>query len=69
MTTEKERLKNLFIALTEKLKDNVTDIEIKDNKAIFELSIHKPHIDYKEYIELPVTKNFLDRYCFTDFNC
>ncbi len=68
MTKEKERLKNLYIALTEKLKENVTNIEIKDNKAVFELYIHKPHIDYKEYIELPVTKEFLERYCFTDFN-
>lgn len=68
MTKEKERLRNLCIALAEKLKENVTDIDIKNGKAIFELSIHKPHIDYKEYIELPVNNEFLDRYCFTDFN-
>lgn len=64
MTEEKERLRKLYIALAEKIKENVTDIEIKDGKAIFELSVHKPHIDYKEYIELPVTDEFLERYCF-----
>jgi hypothetical protein len=64
MTEEKERLRKLYIALTEKIKENVTNIETKDGKAIFELSVHKPHIDYKEYIELPVTDEFLERYCF-----
>jgi hypothetical protein len=63
MTEEKERLRKLYIALTEKIKENVTNIETKDGKAIFELSVHKPHIDYKEYIELPVTDEFLERYC------
>ena len=66
MTEEKERLRKLYIALTEKIKENVTDIEIKDDKVIFELSVHKPHIDYKEYIELPITDEFLERYGFTN---
>ena len=64
MEVEKERLKNTIIALAEELKKNVIDVQIKNNKAVFEILEQKPHITFKDYVEFPMTKEFLERYCF-----
>lgn len=64
MEMEKERLKDTIIALAEELKKNVIDVQIKDNKAVFEILEQKPHITFKDYVEIPVADWFLDRYCF-----
>ena len=66
MEVEKERLKNTIIALAEELKKNVIDVQIKDNKAVFEILEQKPHITFKDYVEFPMTKEFLERYSFSE---
>lgn len=60
MTEEKERLLMLVISLVEKIKENVIDIDIFDRKIVVKTQTGKN----TDYIELPMTKEFLERYCF-----
>ena len=59
---EEERLKQIFICLSEKLKGNVIDVKINDDKAVFAIKVEKPHISFTEYVEMPLTKWFLENY-------
>lgn len=62
MTEEKERLLMLIISLVEKIKENVIDIDIFDNKIVVKTQTGKN----TDFIELPMTKEFLERYCFNE---
>ena len=62
MTEEKERLLMLIISLVEKIKENVIDIDIFDNKIVVKTQTGKN----TDFIELPITKEFLERYSFSE---
>ena len=62
MTEEKEILLMVIISLVEKIKENVIDIDIFDNKIVVKTQIGKN----TDFIELPMTKEFLERYCFDE---
>ena len=62
MTEEKERLLMLIISLVEKIKENVIDIDIFDNKIVVKTQTGKN----TDFIELAMTKEFLERYSFSE---
>ena len=62
MTEEKERLLMLIISLVEKIKENVVDIDIFDDKIVVKTQTGKN----TDFIELPMTKEFLERYSFIE---
>lgn len=64
MEVEKERLRELYIALAERLMSgDITGLHIQGDKAIFKIEVVKPHITYTETISLPIADWFLERYC------
>lgn len=64
MEVDKERLRELYIALAEKLRGgDISSLDMRGDSAVFRIEVVKPHITYTETVELPVAGWFLERYC------
>lgn len=62
---EKERLRELIISIINRIKDNVVDVKLGDNEVQFEvLNQTRGETPQRDFIKLPMTKEFLDRYSF-----